>query len=101
MGNPQMKAGELLNKHVYCEELNVGKVIDLLLSMDDLEVTHLELELTKEASEQILGVTPSLFRPAKNTLAISALAEGSACCTERGLELKISKGQLSLYLRPA
>ena len=95
-----MKAGELLNKNVYCEGLNVGKVIDLLVNMEELKITHLELELTKAASEQILGVTPSLFRPAKNTLAISALAEGSACCTESGIELKISKGQLSLYLRP-
>ncbi len=96
-----MKVSELLDKNVYCEGLNVGKVINALVSMEELKITHLELELTKEASEQILGVTPSLFRPAKNTLAISALAEGAACCTESGIELKVSKGQLALYLRPA
>ena len=95
-----MKIGELVEKNVYCEELNLGKVINALVSMEELKITHLELELTKEASEQILGVTPSLFRPAKNTLAISALADGSACCNEKGINLKVSKGQLPLYLRP-
>ncbi len=96
-----MKISELINKNVYCEKLLVGKVINALVSMEDLKLTHLEIELTKEGSEQILGVTPSLFRPARNTLAISALAEGAACCTENGIELKVSKGQLALYLRPA
>jgi hypothetical protein len=42
-----------------------------------------------------------MLRPAKNTLAISALDESHLCCTEKGIELKVSKGQLSLYLRPA
>lgn len=95
-----MKIGELLDKNVYCDGLNVGKVINALVSMEELKITHLELELTKEASEQILGVTPSMFRPAKNTLAISALADSSACCDEKGLNLKVTKGQLALYLRP-
>jgi len=90
-----------LEKTVYCEGLNVGKVINVLISMEELKITHLELELSKEASEQILGVTPSMFRPAKHTLAISALEEGTACCSENGINLKVSKGQLQLYLRPA
>jgi len=96
-----MKIGELFDKNVYCEGLNVGKVTNALVNMEELKITHLELELTKEASEQILGVTPTMFRPAKNTLAISALADGSACCNENGINLKISKGQLPLYLRPS
>lgn len=73
----------------------------MLFSMEELKITHLELELSKEATEQILGVTPSMLRPAKNTLAISALDESHLCCSEKGIEIKVSKGQLSLYLRPA
>ena len=96
-----MKLGNLFQKNVYCQDLNVGKVINAHLSMEELKLTHLELELTKEGSEHIFGVTPSIFKPSKNTLAISALAEGEACCTENRINLKVSKGQLSLYLRPA
>lgn len=95
-----MKISELLDKNVYCEKLNVGIVKDAVVSMEDLKVTHLELELTKEASQEILGVTPALFKLPKNTLAISALADASACCNEKGINLQVSKGQLALYLRP-
>ena len=96
-----MKLGALLEKNVYCEGLNVGKVINAHLKMEEKKLTHLEIELTKEATEQILGVTPSMFKPVRNTLAVSALAEGEECCTEDGIVLKVSKGQLPMYLRPA
>ena len=95
-----MKVSELLDKNVYAEGLNVGKIINVIVDMEGLKITHLELELTKEASVQILGVTPSIFKPAKNTLAISALEKGAACCSETGVELKVSKAQLAIYLRP-
>jgi hypothetical protein len=67
---------------------------------EEWKVTHLEIELTKEASEQILGVKPAMFGSARNTLAISALEKGAACCSESGIDLKVSKGQLAIYLRP-
>jgi sporulation protein YlmC with PRC-barrel domain len=95
-----MKASELLNKNVYVEGLHVGKIINIILDMEELKLTHLEIELTKEATEQILGVTPSLFKPAKNTLAISALEKGAAGFSDKGVELKVSKAQLAIYLRP-
>lgn len=95
-----MKVSEFIDKNVYAEGLNVGKIINVIIDMDALKITHLELELTKEASEQILGVTPSIFRPAKNMLAISALESGSACCSETGVQIKVSKAQLAIYLRP-
>jgi sporulation protein YlmC with PRC-barrel domain len=96
-----MKFSELLDKKVSVEGLNVGKITDVIVDMEELKMTHLEIELTKEASEQILGVTPSMFKPGKNTLAMSALEKGAACCTDKGVELKVSKGQLAIYLRPA
>lgn len=95
-----MKVSELLDKNVYAEGLNVGKILNVIVDMESLKITHLDLELTKEATEYILGVTPSMFKPAKNTLAISALESGSACCSDKGVELKVSKAQLSIYLRP-
>lgn len=95
-----MKVGEILGKTVFAENFVVGKIIDVIIDMEQKKITHLELELTKEASEQILGVTPSIFKAVKNTLAISALEKGDACCTEKGIELKVSKGQLAIYLRP-
>ncbi len=95
-----MKIKELLGKSVIVQDLLVGKVVDAIIDPEDMKLTHLEVELTKEASEQILGVTPALLRPARNTLAISALEKGAACCTQKGIELKVSKNQLVIYLRP-
>jgi len=93
-----LKVSELIGKNVYAQGLNVGKIIDVLVDMKETKITHLEVELTKEASEKILGVTPSMFRPAKNVLAISALEKGAACCSDKGVELKVSMAQLDIYL---
>lgn len=78
----------------------VGKVKDVVIDPEEWKITHLEVELTKEASKQILGVTPALFDLPRNTLAISALEKGAVCCTEKGITLKVTKDQLALYLRP-
>ena len=79
----------------------VGKVKDIIIDPEDWKITHLEIELTKMASEQILGARPALFELPRNTLAISALEKGTLCCTENGIVLKITKDQLAIYLRPA
>ena len=71
-----MKISELLEKNVYAEDLNVGKITDIVVDMEELKITHFELELSKEASEQVLGVTPGLLKPAKNILAVSAIEKG-------------------------
>ena len=94
-----MKFKELIDKNVYAEGFNVGKVKDIIIDGEEWKVTHFEIELTKEASEQILGVRPSLMKLPRNTLAISALGDTS-CCTDNGIDLKVSKAQLSIYLRP-
>ncbi len=93
-----MKVSELFDKTIFAEGLNVGKVINVVVDMEQMKTTHLDVELSKLASEEILGVTPGIFRPAKNTLAISALEKGGACCSDRGLEAKVSKAQLDIYL---
>ncbi len=96
-----MKYSELIDKNVYAEGgFNVGKIKNVIVDAEEWKVTHLEIELTKEASEQILGVKPAMFGSARNTLAISALEKGAACCSESGIDLKVTKKQLDIYLRP-
>lgn len=97
-----MKFSQLVDQMVFgANGFAVGKVKDVIVDPEEWKVTHLELELTKQASEQILGVRPALFDLPRNTLAISALEKGVVCCTEHGIDLKVTKDQLSLYLRPA
>ncbi len=96
-----MKYSQFIDKNVYAEGgFNVGKVKNVIIDAEEWKVTHLEIELTKEASEQILGVKPAMFGGSRNTLAISALGKGDACCSESGIDLKVSKAQLAIYLRP-
>jgi len=92
---------ELLNQEVFVDEEKIAKVKDVVIDTDLWKITHLVVELTKEASEDILGATPAMTRSALNTLAISALEKGVACCTSKGVEIKVSKKQLHIYLRPA
>ena len=96
----KMKSQELIDKDVFVEGMKVGKIKALLIDPEEWKITHLELELTKEAAEQILGATPALTRTVHNTLAISALTKGAACCTNSGVDIKVSKAQLHIYLRP-
>ena len=95
------KFSELADKDVFVENQKIAKVKDVVIDTDEWKVTHLILELTKEAAEEILGATPAMTRSVLNTLAISALEKGTACCTPTGVDLKVSKGQLHIYLRPA
>ena len=95
-----MNFTELTDKDVFADNQKIGKVKDLVIDTDEWKITHLEIELTKEAAEDILGATPAITRSVRNRLAISALEKGMACCTNMGVELKVSKGQLHIYLRP-
>ncbi len=92
-----MKIDEIVEKEVYVENFKVGKVKDVIIDGEDWKVTHLEIELTKEAAKEVLGAK-SAFR---NVLAISAVGPASKCCTSMGrIDLQVSKGQLRIYLRP-
>ena len=92
----RVKTKELMDKDVYAEDLRIGKVKEIEIDPEEWKVTHLEVELTKEAAKSLLGARTST----RNRLAISALKKGTACCTEKGIEVKVSKGQLRIYLRP-
>jgi hypothetical protein len=60
------------------------------------EVTHFEIQLTKEAANEILGAKVSI----RNSLALSALGKESDWRNDKGTVLDVSKAQLHIYLRP-
>jgi len=91
-----MKFSEMIDQDVIAEDEKIGEIKDLLIDAQEWEVTHLEIQLTKKAANEILGAKTSI----RNMLAVSALKKGTACCTKRGVEIKLSKAQLHLYLRP-
>ena len=95
-----MKSHELIDKDVFVEGMRLGKIKGLTIDPEEWKITHLEIELTKEATEKILGATPAMTKSVRNNLAISALAKGAACCTDSGVDIKVSKAQLHMYLRP-
>jgi sporulation protein YlmC with PRC-barrel domain len=97
MEDERVKISELVDKEVYVENLRVGKVKDVHIDGEEWKITHLEIELTKDAAKELLGVKSSF----RNVLAISAVGPASKCCTSVGrIDLQVSKGQLHIYLRP-
>lgn len=92
-----MKFSELIGKEVYCEGLRIGKISDVLLDGEEWKITHFEVELSKEAAFELLGVKSSF----KNVLAISAVGPASKAMAKGStINLHIAKGQLRIYLRP-
>jgi len=92
-----MKFSEIIKKDVIAEEEKIGEIKDVIIDAQEWEVTHIEIQLTKKAANEILGAKTSI----RNILAVSALKKGTACCTKRGVEIKLSKAQLHIYLRPS
>jgi sporulation protein YlmC with PRC-barrel domain len=92
-----MNSKDFLDKNVYAEDEKIGKVKELGIDSENWKVDHLELELTKDIAESVLGAKKGGVR---NMLAISALKKGDARWTDKGLNLKVSKAQLHMYLRP-
>lgn len=93
----RMKSKEFMDKDVYAEDEKIGKVKEIGIDPEDWKVTHLEVELTKDVAESVLGAKKGGVR---NMLAISSLEKGVARWTDRGLNIKVSKDQLHMYLRP-
>jgi len=91
-----MKSKMFMDKNVLALDEKIGEVKEIEIDPEDWKVTHLELQLTKEAANEILGAKMSMH----NMLAISALEKGVARWTDAGLHLKVSKDQLHIYLRP-
>jgi len=92
-----MKSRDFLDKDVYAEDEKIGQVKEMEIDPKDWKVTHLEVELTKDVAESVLGAKKGGVR---NLLAISALEKGVARWTAKGLSLKVSKAQLHMYLKP-
>ena len=92
-----MNSKDFLDKDVFAEDEKIGKVKEIEIDPEEWKITHLEVELEKDVAESVLGVKKGGVR---NMLAISSLEEGVARWTDRGLNIKVSKGQLHMYLRP-
>ena len=92
-----MNFSELSDQDVFVDDQKIAKVKDVVIDPEEWKITHLVVELTKNAAEEVLGVGKSVL----NKIAISALEKGTACCTNKGVEIKVSKKQLRIYLRPA
>ena len=92
----RIESTELIGSPIYVEEMKLGKIKGVIIDPEEWKLTHLDVEITKEAAKEILGANTTV----RNKLAISALQKGSACCTEKGVIIKVTKNQLKIYLRP-
>lgn len=92
----QLKLQDFLDKNVFVEDEKIGQIKDVYFDAEKWQITHLEIQLTKEAAYEVLGAKTAT----RNSLALSALKEGSACCVDDRVDIKISKAQLHIYLRP-
>jgi sporulation protein YlmC with PRC-barrel domain len=95
LGN-NLKFTDLIDEDVLAQGQKIGVIKDVYVDSEKWEITHFEIQLTKEAANEILGAKTTI----RNSLAISALRKGTACCTDKGVEIKLSKAQLHIYLRP-
>ncbi len=80
-------------KKIICEDLTVGELKEIVIDTSTWKVTHLEVELTSEAADIALGIKKGGIR---NFLAVSAIGK-----VDKTIELKVKKGQLQIYLKPA
>jgi sporulation protein YlmC with PRC-barrel domain len=91
-----VKFNELIGKEVFCENMKIGKITNIVLDGEEWKITHFEIELNKEAAFEILGVKSTV----KNILAISAVGPASKAMSRDGIDLQVALGQLRIYLRP-
>jgi sporulation protein YlmC with PRC-barrel domain len=92
-----MKSKEFIGKDVFALDEKIGKIKEMEVDANEWKVTHLEVQLDKDVSESVLGAKKGGVR---NMLAVSSLEKGVARWTDKGLQLKVSKDQLHMYLRP-
>lgn len=92
-----MKSKEFMDKDVYAGDEKIGKVKELGINPENWKVTHLELELTKDTAESVLGAKKGGVR---NMLDTSSLESGVARWTDRGLNIRVPKTELHAYLKP-
>jgi hypothetical protein len=87
---------DIVNADIFVEDKKIGKIKGVIIDPEKWTLTHLEVELTKDAANEILGANTAT----RNRLAITALQKGKACCTDKGVTIKVSIKQLPIYLRP-
>ena len=92
-----MKSKEFMDKDVFALDEKIGQVKEVGIDPEDWKVTHLEIELTKDVAESVLGAKKGGVR---NMLAISALEKGVARWTDIGLNIRVPKTELHAYLKP-
>ena len=92
-----MRPSEFIDKDVFALDEKIGEVKGIEVDPEEWKITHLELELTKNIAESVLGAKKGGVR---NMLNILALEKGTAAWTNTGLHLKVPKDQLHMYLRP-
>jgi hypothetical protein len=94
-----MISKDFMDQDVWAEDEKIGKVKEIGIDPETWKVTHLEIELTKKIAEHVLGSNYGERSKVRNMMAISALETGVARWSEKGLQLKVSKDQLHMYLR--
>ena len=87
-----IKSRDIRWKKVICEDMTVGEAKEIIIDPSSWKVTHLEVDLTKEAAELAFGARKGGIR---NLLAVSAIGK-----TDKTIKLKVKKGQLQIYLKP-
>jgi sporulation protein YlmC with PRC-barrel domain len=92
-----MESKKFMNADVYAQDEKIGTVKEIGINPENWDITHLELQLTRDIAKSVLGAKKYGVH---NMLAITALKEGLARWTERGLNIKVSKAQLHMYLKP-
>jgi len=92
-----MESKKFMNADVYAQDEKIGTVKEIGIDPESWDITHLELQLTRDVAESVLGAKKYGVH---NMLAITALKDGLARWTERGLNIKVSKEQLHMYLKP-
>jgi sporulation protein YlmC with PRC-barrel domain len=92
-----MRTREFINRSVFALDEKIGTVKSIEVDPEEWKITHLEIELKKDIAESVLGANKGGVR---NMLAVSSLEKGVARWTDKGLQLKVSKDQLHMYLRP-
>jgi len=78
-------------KKVVCENLTVGEVKEVIIDPSNWKITHLEVDLSREAAELVLGTRKGGIR---NLLSVSAIGK-----INKTIKLKVKKGQLQIYLK--
>ena len=86
-----LRSQELLNRKIICEDLIVGESKEAIIEPDQWKVTHLEVQLSKDAAELVLGIRKGGIR---NLLSVSAIGNAG-----KTINLKVKKGQLHIYLK--